>query len=352
MACVDAPLAADQNSEQAGHPARKRRHIEVCLTEPVGYTTRTTGFEKYDLPYNAVPDSDLDAVDLSTRLLGKPLAAPVLIGAMTGGAQLSGRINENLAAAAQQLGLGMMLGSQRVMLARPETAASFTVRPVAPDVLLIGNLGLVQLNYGFGPEQVTELVESVGADALALHSNPLQEAMQEGGDTNFAALSDKLAGLTAAVRYPLLLKEVGHGIGGATAARLAGSGLAAIDVAGAGGTSWSRVEQFARYGRIEFPELAEWGIPTATALRQVRAALPGLPVIASGGIRTGTDAAKALVLGASAVAIAAPLLAPAIESAEAVVSWLTGFLAELRIGMHCMGVADIAGLSSATLLDR
>ncbi|MBN7324137.1 type 2 isopentenyl-diphosphate Delta-isomerase [Mycobacteroides abscessus] len=331
---------------------RKKRHIDACLSDPVQYVTRTTGLERLDLPYMALPNSSLAGVDLSTEFLGRRLAAPVLIGAMTGGAKLAATINRNLAAAAQELGIGMMLGSQRVMLVEPDSADTFAVRDVAPDILLIGNIGLAQLGNIAPAAQLNSLVRRVGADALAVHTNPLQEAVQPGGDTDFTGQVYRLAELTHAVEFPVLLKEVGHGISGAAARRLGGCRLAAIDVAGAGGTSWARVEQFVRFGAITSPELAEWGIPTAEALVEVHAELPHMPLIGSGGIRTGMDAAKAIALGASVVSVALPLLAPAVQSPQAVVAWLQQFLDELRIAMHCADVNTIADLRRISLRPR
>ncbi|BBZ61432.1 type 2 isopentenyl-diphosphate Delta-isomerase [Mycolicibacterium monacense] len=332
-----------------GMETRKRRHIDVCLGGPVEYQTVTTGLERFRLPYNALTQTSLSRVRLDTRFLGKPLSAPVLIGAMTGGAELSGVINRNLAAAAQRLGVGMMLGSQRIMFDNDAVASSFAVRDIAPDVLLIGNVGLAQLSEPVMPA-LERALERVGADALAVHTNPLQEAMQRDGDTDFTGSIDRLRTLAATLRQPVMLKEVGHGIGAAAAAELAGSALAAVDVAGAGGTSWARVEQLVRYGEIRSPALAEWGIPTAQALLEVRGTLPDVAVVASGGIRTGMDAAKALAMGADVVAVARPLLAPAIESADAVVEWLRGFIDELRVCLHGCGAADLPALRRGGVL--
>ncbi|MFB1296787.1 type 2 isopentenyl-diphosphate Delta-isomerase [Mycobacterium sp. pW049] len=322
---------------------RKRRHIDVCLTEPVDYQTLTTGFERYRLPYNALTQTNLDGVDLSTEFLGSRLRAPVLIGAMTGGAELSGIINRNLAAAAQQLGVGMMLGSQRVMIDDAVAAASFDVRGAAPDVLLIGNIGMAQLQASPAPV-LAGMLDRVGANGLAVHTNPLQEAMQHNGDTDFSGSMVRLREIAGSLGYPVMLKEVGHGIGAAAVAELADCPVAAIDVAGAGGTSWARIEQFVRYGEVRYPALAEWGIPTAQALTEVRAQLPRMPLVASGGIRTGMDAAKAIAMGAEVVAIARPLLAPAVESAAAVADWLQGFIEELLVCLHGCGAANLAEL--------
>ncbi|MCB0931039.1 MAG: type 2 isopentenyl-diphosphate Delta-isomerase [Mycobacterium sp.] len=330
-----------------GLATRKLRHIDVCLTGPVDYVGVTTGFEWFDLPYNALTQTHLAAIDLSTRFLGFPLKAPVLIGAMTGGAELARTINRNLAAAAQELGIGMMLGSQRIMLddlgSQTSAATSFEVRDLAPDVLLIGNIGLAQVREEVVPKLVAAL-DRVGANALAVHINPLQEAMQAGGDTDFTGSLQRLGWLATELDYPVMVKEVGHGIGAAAAQRLRGVPIAAIDVAGAGGTSWARVEQVVRYGEVRYPAVADWGIPTAQALMEVRRTLPGMPVVASGGVRTGMDAAKALAIGADVVAMARPLLAPAIESSAAVVDVLGPFIEELRVCLHCCGAPDLERL--------
>ena len=338
--------------DSLGLTTRKLKHVTACLEYPVEFETRRTGFERFDLPFMALPETDLEKVDTSTVFLGRTLRAPVLIGAMTGGVELAGTINRNLAMAAQRLGIGMMLGSQRVMLERPEVRASFMVREVAPDVLLIGNLGVAQLNKGYGAREVVRAIEEVGADALAFHANPLQEAVQVGGDTDFHALVPKLAEVVREVPYPVLLKEVGHGLSAGVAQRVKEVGFAALDVAGAGGTSWARVEEFVRYGEVRHLDLAEWGIPTATALRQVRGVLPGMPLVASGGIRSGVDAAKALMMGAQVVAVARPLLKPATISADAVVAWLEQFMWEFRVAMHGVGAANLEALGQLELVPR
>jgi isopentenyl-diphosphate delta-isomerase len=299
-----------------------------------------------------LPESDLAAVRTDVRLLGRRLEAPLLIGAMTGGADASAQINRNLALAAQDLGLGMMLGSQRIMLEEPDAAASFRVRRVAPDILLLGNLGVAQLNKGYGAEEVRRAIGEVEADGLAFHANPLQEAVQAEGDGDFRDLVRRLGALAAEVDAPLVLKEVGHGLDTETVRAVAGIGLAALDVAGAGGTSWARVEEYVRHGEIVHPELVEWGIPTADAIVGARCHAPDLTLIASGGIRSGLDAAKALALGADAVAVALPLLRPALESADAVRDVLKRIVDELRIAMHCAGAGSVTDLRSLHLHAR
>ncbi len=325
-------------------PGRKLRHIGACLLPQSQYQGVTTGLEHVPWPYRALPELDLDSVDLSCTFLGKRLNAPVLIGAMTGGAEKSAMINRHLATAAQRLGLGLMLGSQRVMLERPETLPSFQVRQHAPNILLIGNLGAAQLLKGYGPAELERAARLVGADALAIHVNPLQEAMQTGGDTNWAGMLDRLREVVAQTDVPLLLKEVGHGLGTDTARAVRGMGFAALDVAGAGGTSWARVEQLAELGRVVSPQLCELGIPTARAIVEVRRELPTMPLIASGGVRTGLDAARALLLGADVVAVARPLLEPALESAEAAEAWLRRFIRELRVALFVGGFKNVQAL--------
>ncbi|CAM4172817.1 Isopentenyl-diphosphate delta-isomerase [Mycobacterium basiliense] len=329
---------------------RKRRHIDVCLTGDVDYVGVTTGLERYRLPLNALTQTSLADIDLSTEFFGARLQAPILIGAMTGGAELSATINRNLAEAAQRLGIGMMLGSQRIMLdgARGEqAAATFAVRDVAPDVLLIGNIGIAQLTKAAAPD-IAKALDRTGANVLAVHTNSLQEAMQHNGDTDFSGSLNRLQEAADVLDYPLLLKEVGHGIGAAAVAQLrqwpGGPPVAGIDVAGAGGTSWSKVEQLVRYGELRYPDLANWGIPTAQAILEVRHELPTIPLVGSGGIRTGMDAAKALAMGADVVAMARPLLGLAIDSVAAVEDWLQRFIEELRICLHCCGAPDLPAL--------
>jgi isopentenyl-diphosphate Delta-isomerase len=332
--------------------SRKLKHVEVCLNFPVEYSTRTTGFEQFDLPYRALPDTNLSQISTQTHFLNKALKAPLLIGAMTGGAELSGIINKNLALAAEHIGVGLMLGSQRVMLEHPAAIASFAVRPYAPTALLIGNLGVAQLNKGYGASQLIQAIELIAADALALHTNPLQEALQHNGDTDFSTLIAKLHDIVPQIPYPLVLKEVGHGLSKAVIESVKNAGFAAFDVAGAGGTSWAKVEEFVNFGQLRHPDLAEWGIPTARALQEARTVVPNTALIASGGIRTGLDIAKALAMGAEVVAIAHPLLQSAIESAEAVIEKLEHIIWELKVAMHCSGVSRLDDLKRLTLINK
>lgn len=329
---------------------RKRDHIDLCLNQDVAMDF-AAGFEGYRFLHQAVPEIGLADISLETTFLGRNLGAPILISSMTGGPVQGETINRNLAEAARRLRLPMGLGSQRIVFERPEALSSFAVaRKTAPGILLIGNIGAVQLNYGFDAARCAEAVESVGADALYLHLNPLQEAIQPEGDTDFRGLLARIADLAAKVDFPVLAKEVGCGITPDVAVRLANCGVAAIDVSGAGGTSWSRIEAHRApeaAQRTLGEVFANWGVPTAACVAGCRQALPDMPLIASGGIRTGLDAAKALALGADLVGLAMPLLEPATRSAEAVVEVLEQVMRELRTAMFLLGAADVARLKKS-----
>jgi isopentenyl-diphosphate delta-isomerase len=336
------------------HSDRKRRHLEICLTEDVN-SRLTTGLERYGLVPDALPEMALADVDLRSTFLGHELGAPVLISAMTGGAARAYAINRRLAAAAQRYGLAMGVGSQRVGIEDPAEMESFSVRDVAPDILLFGNLGAVQLNYGYGVRQALAAVESIGANALVLHLNPLQEAVQPGGDTDYRDLLRKIAALCRAFSYPVIVKEVGWGLSRDVALRLRDAGVAALDVAGAGGTSWSEVERY----RATSPAasrvaaaFADWGLPTADALLQVRQACPEMPVIASGGVTDGVEVAKCLALGADLAGMARPLLRSAVDSLEATTETLGVVVEQLRLAMFSAGARTVADLTPERLYVR
>jgi isopentenyl-diphosphate delta-isomerase len=274
---------------------------------------------------------------------------------MTGGAALGQEVNQRLASAAQELGLAMCLGSQRAAIEDPSLLVTYQVRQVAPDILLFANLGAVQLSYGYGVKECLRAVESVKADALVLHLNPLQEALQPEGNTNFAGLLGKIAQVCRALPVPVIVKEVGWGISTAVAEELCQAGVAALDLAGAGGTSWSEVERYrsATPAEAEVAEaFADWGIPTADALVAVRQACPSLPLVASGGIKDGVEVAKCLALGASLAGIAQPLLRPAMDSAEAVSGQLRIILCQLRVAMFCTGARTVADLDFSRIVPR
>jgi isopentenyl-diphosphate delta-isomerase len=334
------------------HARRKRDHLRICREEDVRAHGITTGLERYRLRHCALPGLRLEDVDLSTQFLGKALRAPVLISAITGGTASARQINLNLATAAQALGLAMGVGSQRSAIEHPRQARTYQVRPVASDILLFANLGAVQLNYGYGPAECRRAVEMIGADALVLHLNPLQEALQPHGNTDFAHLLEKIATVCRDLEAPVIVKEVGWGISESVARQLASAGVAAIDVSGAGGTSWSEVEKHRAESdsqRRVAAGFARWGIPTAEAILQAQRGAPNLPLIASGGIDSGPDAAVALALGADLVGLARPLLKPATRSAEAVTAELQVLIEGLRIAMFAAGIPDVPSFKAAPL---
>ncbi len=312
----------------------------------------TTGLEKFRFEHNPLPELDLNEVTTELGFLGRNLNAPLLISSMTGGTDRAAQINRNLATAAQERRIAMGLGSQRVAIEDPARADTFAVRSLAPDVLLLANLGAVQLNYGYGADQAQRAVDMIEADALVLHFNPLQEALQPEGDVNFGDLLPKIEALCAALAVPVIAKEVGWGISAGAARRLIEAGVSAIDVAGAGGTSWSQVEMH----RATDPEQAAlaaefvgWGIPTADAVQQIRQAMPDLPLIASGGLRGGLDLAKSIALGADLGGMAGPFLRAAAESDEAVVRLIDHTQRVLRVAMFATGSRDLAALRQVRL---
>ena len=332
---------------------RKLEHLHVNLEKDVSFPQVTTGLEQYRFAHNALPGLALDEVDLTTTFLGKRLRLPLLISSMTGGTAEAQRINLHLAEGAQAAGIAMGLGSLRATLAAPHLIDTFRVRHLAPDILLFANLGAANLNSGFGPEECQRAVDLVEADALILHLNPLQEALQDDGDTDWRGLLGKIEEVCQALDVPVVAKEVGWGISADVARQLVGAGVAVIDVAGAGGTSWSQVEMYrARTERRRrlCAEFAHWGIPTAEALIGVRAALPDVPLIASGGLRSGMDLAKVLALGADLGGLAGPFLKAANSSAGAVADLAEEIGDMLRIAMFCTGTADIPQLKGTPAL--
>lgn len=332
---------------------RKAEHIRICLEEDVQCRQQTTGFEHYRFSHTCLPELNYDDIDLKTRFLGKTLGLPLLISSMTGGTAQAQEINRNLAIAAQTYGLAMGVGSQRVMVERPDLGETFGVRSHAPDILLLANLGAVQLNYSYGVEQCREVVDRLAADALILHLNPLQECIQPRGDKNFQGLLPKIAEVCHKLPVPVIVKEVGNGISAAMAQRLVNAGVAAIDVAGAGGTSWAKVESERAENALQRQlgrTFADWGIPTADCLVTVRSLLPQLPLIASGGIRDGLEVAKALSLGADLVGLAFPFLQAAAISATAVEELVQRLEAELATVLFCTGNGTITALQQGQML--
>jgi isopentenyl-diphosphate delta-isomerase len=333
---------------------RKSEHLAINLEQDVS-ACPTTGLERYRFTHCALPEISLGAVDLTTSFLGRRLKLPLLISSMTGGTAEAQRINSHLAQGAQAAGMAMGLGSLRAALEEPGLLETFRVRHLAPDILLMANLGAVQLNTGLGPDDCQRAVDLVEADALILHLNPLQEALQAEGDTDWRGLLRKIEAVCRQLALPVIAKEVGWGISASLARQLVDAGVSAIDVAGAGGTSWSQVEMHrARTERRRrlCAEFAVWGIPTAEAIARVRADLPETPLIASGGVRGGMDLAKVLALGAGLGGMAGPFLFAANTSAEAVADLADEVADVLRTVMFCLGIADIHTLRDGSSLRR
>jgi isopentenyl-diphosphate delta-isomerase len=332
---------------------RKRDHIEIVRSGRARAGV-TAGFDDIRFAHCALPELDLGSVDLSTRFLGRSLRLPFLISSMTGGPARAEAINVHLAEAAQALGIAFAVGSQRVALQQGALAGfSPTLRRLAPDVPIYANFGAVQLVNGFGLAEARRAIDMIEADALILHLNPLQECIQEDGDVDWKGVSRGIEQIVRELKVPIIVKETGCGISPALAVALADRGVSAIDVAGAGGTSWAAVEgaRSATPSRRAMGEIfRDWGIPTATALSAIAEALPQMPLIGSGGIRNGLDAAKAIRLGAALVGQAAPVLEAGIEGPEQVVAHFEEMTMALRIACFCTGSASLARLRDAPLL--
>jgi isopentenyl-diphosphate delta-isomerase len=331
--------------------ARKSRHLDICLEDDVA-SRRDTGFGAVRLQHEAMPEFALADVDCSAQFLGFRLRAPLLISSMTGGTHRAREINRRLAAGAEAAGIALGLGSGRAALEHAHLAHTYAVRDVAPTIPLFANLGAVQLNYGVSVDDARRLIELHGASALYLHFNPLQEALQLHGDTNFRDLLPKIARLCGTLGVPVFAKGVGSGLGVKTALRLVEAGIAAIDVAGAGGTSWALVEG-RRTNDPSRERMAEafgdWGLATARATAEIRRALPEIPLVASGGIRNGVEMAKAIALGADLCGVALPFLEAAHESEEAVHELVAELVATLRIAQFASGSRRLIDLRAALI---
>ena len=343
------------SKETESNRKRKYEHLRINLTKNVQFESVSTGLENFRFIHQALPEVDASSIDLSVVLFGKTLSAPLLLSPMTGGIKQAQRINRNLARAAQTLGIAMGVGSQRVAIENPDLAYTFKVRDVAPDILLFANLGAVQLNYGYGIKECRRVVEMIEADALMLHLNPLQEALQPEGQTNFSGLLRKIERICQRLPVPVVIKEVGWGISETVARKLLDIGVAGLDVAGAGGTSWGEVERHRahsdNHSRVA-KSFASWGIPTVESIQMVRRAAPDITLIASGGLRTGIDVAKAIALGADATGIAAPLLRAANVSAESVIESVSETIEVLRTTMFCIGAANLKKLKLSPHIEK
>jgi isopentenyl-diphosphate Delta-isomerase len=314
---------------------RKDDHLRINLEKNVqsGYTT---GLEDYALEHCALPDINLEDVDTTCKFLGHTLQFPLIISSMTGGSREGGRVNQHLAEAAQDQGVALGLGSQRAMLKQPELVSTFNVRSQAKSIPIFGNIGAVQFNYELTIDDCLRLVDSIKANGLIIHLNSLQEALQPEGETRFFGLANQIETLCKKAQFPVIVKEVGWGISGKTAKTLVDAGVSALDVAGAGGTSWSQVEanriSEESAQRIAF-DFKEWGIPTSDSILQVREIDKKIPLIASGGIHNGIEVTKCIALGADICGVAGRILRAATKSTQAVIDELTEIKKEMRIAM-------------------
>ena len=340
-------------NHSAATESRKADHIRICLEEDVQFRQTTNGLERYHFDHCCLPEIDRSEIDISTTFLGKPMNAPLLISSMTGGTEEAKTINCRLAKVAQHYRLAMGVGSQRVAVENPDVSDTFAVRKYAPDILLFANLGAIQLNYNYGLDECLRVVDLLESDALILHLNPLQECIQPKGDTNFRGVLDKIETLCSKLPVPVIVKEVGNGISAKMAHRLIGAGVAAIDVAGAGGTSWALVESERadnvlqrRLGRT----FADWGVPTADCITGIRSIAPDIPLIASGGLRHGVDVAKAIALGADIGGLAMPFLQAATSSEATLFDLAKVLIAEISTVLFCTGNATLEQLQQTDSL--
>jgi isopentenyl-diphosphate delta-isomerase len=323
---------------------RKLEHLWLCKHCDVEHKHKKTGFEEIELIHKALPQINKEEINITTEFLGKTLEAPIIITGMTGGHPASLSINRELARAAEQLNIGLGMGSQRAAIENPKLRSTYTVmRDEAPSIFLIGNIGAPQIEYA------EEAAAMMNLDALAVHLNPLQEAIQPEGDVNASNYLQYVGEASKKLDIPIIVKETGAGIKREDAIALTKAGAAAIDVAGAGGTSWAAVETYRSKDPYMGNLFRDWGIPTAVSTVEVLQSV-NVPIISSGGIRNGLDAAKALALGAEAVGLALPVLKEAYMGYEAVKIKIMKFIEELKVAMYLVGASDISDLRKSDLL--
>ena len=332
--------------------ARKDQHLDVILAGRARHAL-DAGFDQVRFMHEALPDLDHGKIDLGADFLGRRLKAPLLISAMTGGPSRAEAINVRLAEAAQHLGIAIAVGSQRAALeAGGAPGLDMSLRLKAPDTPILANIGAAQLTRGFGVDEARRVIDMVAADALVVHLNPLQEACQPEGDRDWWGVGAALEALIKTLDAPVVVKETGAGLSASTAKRLADMGVAAIDVAGAGGSNWALVEgerSGDEAGKAHAAAFADWGIPTARAIVEARAACPRTLIIGSGGVRDGVDVARAIRLGADMAGQAAGVLAAATVSTGAVVAHFQTVIRQLRTVCFCTGSANLTALRKAPL---
>ncbi|MEH7235919.1 type 2 isopentenyl-diphosphate Delta-isomerase [Bacillus sp. JJ1562] len=332
---------------------RKSQHIKITLNEKVTGESISTGLESFVFMHNALPEIDFDEISIESSFLGFECKTPFLISSMTGGTAFAETINRNLAIAAEESGWMLALGSTRALLDSDGHSTSFLMRKYAPSVPILANLGAVQFNYGYGVEECRKIIELTEADMLVLHLNSIQEVIQENGDTNFKGILKKIEQVCSVLEVPVGVKEVGWGIDGQTAKKLIDAGVSFVDVAGAGGTSWSQVEKFRANDpikRVAAEAFSEWGIPTAESIKLVRGESADIPLIASGGMQTGLEGAKTIVLGADLVGFGRSILKEATQSAEDVLEVMKIREMELRMSMFGVGASNIQELKNTSRL--
>lgn len=331
--------------------SRKSDHIRINLENDVS-SKLSNGLENYRFIHNALPELKLEDMDLTQVIFNKKVSLPLLISSMTGGTEQALKINETLAVAAEQCGLAMGVGSQRAAIDDPILGKTFNIRNLAPNILLFANLGAVQLNYGYGLDECKKAVDMIQADGLIFHLNPLQEALQPEGDTDFSKLLNKIELICKQISVPVVVKEVGWGISVEVARRLINVGVSGIDVSGAGGTSWSQVERFRLSDEYDIQvaeSFIDWGIPTAEALTSIRNEFSAIPIFASGGLKNGMDIAKSLALGANLAGMAGVFLKAAVVSTEHLINKIKVMEKILRISMFVTGSKDLVSFSSNKL---
>jgi len=338
-----------------GKNKRKEEHLKLGLNGDIENHAISPGFEKYRFKHNALPEIDFKQIDTGIEMFGKKLDAPIMISPITGGTEDAGLLNRRMAAAAAEANIAMGVGSQRVALEDPGYRDTFNIRDTAPDILLFANLGAVQLNYGYGVKECIDAVNMADADGLMLHLNPMQEVFQDGGNTDFSGLIKKIAAICEKVPFPVIVREVGFGISAETAEKLKGTGISGIDIGGAGGTSWTKIEgQRSRdrsNGNIA-KVFQEWGIPTAECLEEVGDLDIDMKIIASGGIRSGLDIAKTIALGADIAGVALPLLRSASVSLEEASGLIDEYIRGLMAAMFCIGAGNISELKNTRYLRK
>jgi isopentenyl-diphosphate delta-isomerase len=335
---------------------RKEDHIRICLDKKAQAKKTTSGIEDIQLIHRALPEINKQSIDLSTNFLGKDFSAPIIVGAMTGGTNKATRINASIAEAVEKLGLGMGVGSQRAAIENKKLEKTYTIaRQKAPNAFLIANIGGVQLVHGYGVKEVKHIIKMIDADAVAIHLNALQEAVQPEGQTNFKGVLSKIAEIANAIDKPLIIKETGAGISAEDAKALENAGVKAIDVGGAGGTSFAAVEYYRSPQEASSIQhflgeaFWDWGIPTAVSLIETAQSVK-LPIIASGGLRSGTDIAKALALNANLASISQPILQSSVKGAAETEEKLKCLIEELRNAMFLVGAESLDDLTNTPLV--